>query len=122
MQLAKIANRYVLLNGNAPQLSSLPRGDRDSMEEFIGNLRTLLGVMGHKALESIASHENIRSRDNPASLKITETTENIFDLNIKGIEATSIVAMKVLLFYKALQFQVMLRKASLLVTKNYGPS
>ena len=92
VQLAKTANRYVLLNSNAPQLSSLPRGDRDSMEEFIGNLRTLIGVMGHKALEPIASHENILIKEISASLKVTETTENIFNLNIKGIKATSIVS------------------------------
>jgi hypothetical protein len=92
VELAKTANRYVLLNGNAPQLSSLPKGDRDSMEEFIGNLRTLLGVMSHKALEPIASHENKLSKESLASPKVTETTENIFNLNISGIKATSIVS------------------------------
>ncbi|MAK67715.1 MULTISPECIES: GIY-YIG nuclease family protein [unclassified Methylophaga] len=58
LSLAKSANRYVLQNGNGPQLPVLPRGDRDSMEEFIGNLRTLLGVVGHKVLEAPAGHEN----------------------------------------------------------------
>ncbi|MDN4504126.1 GIY-YIG nuclease family protein [Alteromonadaceae bacterium BrNp21-10] len=92
VKIAKTVNRYVLLNGNAPQLSSLPRGDRDSMEEFIVNLRTLLGVMGHKALEPIATHENIQKADSYKSLKVTDTTQNIFHLNIKSVSAKALVS------------------------------
>ena len=53
LRLAKLAERYVVLNGNEPQLPVLPRGDRDAMEEFISNLKILLGAVGYKALESI---------------------------------------------------------------------
>ena len=91
VELAKSANRYVLLNGNNPQLSSLPRGDRDSMEEFIGNLRTLLGVIGHKALEPVASDEKVKQEQvvipNPAEAN----TEQGFTLNHKKLKANAIV-------------------------------
>ena len=50
--LTSKAGRYTLTNGNEPQVSVLPRGDRDAMEEFIDNIKTLLGVMGHRVLES----------------------------------------------------------------------
>lgn len=89
IQLAKVASRYVLLNGNDPRLSSLPRGDRDSMEEFISNLRTLLGVMGHKALEPIASHETIQKEEIPNG---KEAVEQVFNLNIKSVSARAIVS------------------------------
>ncbi|WP_440906392.1 GIY-YIG nuclease family protein (plasmid) [Catenovulum sp. SX2] len=92
IQLAKVATRYVLLNGNEPQLSSLPRGDRDSMEEFIGNLRTLLGVMGHKALEPIASHETILKEEKTDVPNGKETIEQVFNLNIKSVSARAIVS------------------------------
>lgn len=91
VELARAANRYVLLNGNSPQLPSLPRGDRDSMEEFIGNLRTLLGVIGHKALEPVARHEKVREDKvvipNPAEAN----TEQGFTLNHKKLKANAIV-------------------------------
>lgn len=53
VQLAKSSARHVVLNGNEPQLPVLPRGDRDAMDEFVSNLKILLGVVGHKTLESI---------------------------------------------------------------------
>lgn len=54
VKMAKISGRYVVLNGNEPQLPVLPRGDRDAMEEFISNLKILLGTVGYKVLELIA--------------------------------------------------------------------
>jgi hypothetical protein len=51
--LSKQADRYQLENGNNPPESSLPRADRDAMEEFIGNVRMVLGVLGYPILEPI---------------------------------------------------------------------
>lgn len=53
IQISKSAGRHVVLNGNEPQLPVLPRGDRDAMEEFISNLKILLGVVGYKTLEKL---------------------------------------------------------------------
>ena len=41
---SKQADRYLLENGNNPTESSLPRADRDAMEEFVENVRMVLGV------------------------------------------------------------------------------
>ncbi|RWX54341.1 GIY-YIG nuclease family protein [Photobacterium chitinilyticum] len=53
IELSLHANRYQLDNGNQPPQSSLPRGERDAMEEFLENIRTLLGTLGHKLLEPV---------------------------------------------------------------------
>lgn len=51
IEVSKEAQRYTILNNTGGTFSSLPRGDKDSMEEFISNIRILLGTMGHKVLE-----------------------------------------------------------------------
>lgn len=88
VHLAKTAGRYVVLNGNEPQLPVLPRGDRDAMEEYILNLKILLGVVGHKALESIGG-----SKLNSVVTKSYEETPDLEDvalelfLKVKDISA-----------------------------------
>lgn len=52
------ADRYILENGNTPPKSSLPRAERDAMEEFIHNIRMLLGTLGHKILEPLSTATN----------------------------------------------------------------
>lgn len=54
-KLTLIADRYNIENGNTPTESSLPRADKDAMEEFIHNSRIILGTLGHKLLEVINS-------------------------------------------------------------------
>jgi len=49
------ADRYSLENGNTPPQSSLPRADKDAMEEFIYNSKMILGTLGHKLLEPLTS-------------------------------------------------------------------
>jgi len=53
LQIAKVANRYTLDNGNTPNQPTLPRPDQDNMEEFIEHVRLMLGVFGHKVLEPL---------------------------------------------------------------------
>lgn len=53
VSLANAAGRYAIENSASPQLPSLPRADRDAMEEFIGGIQTLLGVLGHRVLEPL---------------------------------------------------------------------
>ncbi|WP_426359672.1 GIY-YIG nuclease family protein [Pseudocolwellia sp. HL-MZ19] len=55
--LSNRANRYELLNGNQPPQTTLPRGDKDVMEEFIGNIRILIGALGYRLLEPLVSDE-----------------------------------------------------------------
>lgn len=54
VQISKEADRYQLENANSPTLSSLPRADAAAMEEFIDNIRLILGTLGHKILEPIS--------------------------------------------------------------------
>lgn len=56
IQLAIEASRYKILNSAEPQLPSLPRPDRDAMEEYLESARTLLSVLGHKLLEPLISN------------------------------------------------------------------
>lgn len=49
------ADRYKMENLNTPTESNLPRADKDAMEEFIHNLKIIIGTLGHKLLEPIRS-------------------------------------------------------------------
>lgn len=53
ISVAQQAERYKIENSNLPLQSTLPRADRDAMEEFIHNLKIVLGTLGHKVLEPI---------------------------------------------------------------------
>jgi hypothetical protein len=55
INIATTVGRYIVKNGNCPQLTSLPRPDRDAMEEYLEATRILLGVLGHKVLEPLLS-------------------------------------------------------------------
>ncbi|MCV2359679.1 GIY-YIG nuclease family protein [Paucibacter sp. TC2R-5] len=59
VSVATHAGRYAIENSASPQLPSLPRADRDAMEEFIGGIQTLLGVLGHRVLEPLVERAGI---------------------------------------------------------------
>lgn len=52
---ARDAGRYIVENSATPQESGLPRADRDAMDEFASNVRTVLGVLGHRVLDPLLS-------------------------------------------------------------------
>lgn len=80
--LTNQANRYVLLNGNQPPQPVLPRGDRDVMEEFIGNIRLLIGALGFRLLEPLVKNQNLLDLDHDNSL-----VEETFTLKAKKYNA-----------------------------------
>lgn len=92
-QIARSVDRYQLQNGNRPQIPSLPRGDRDAMEEFISNLKLLLGVIGHKVLEPLA-HVDTLGQD-VLNVDINETRETISELQLfyktRSVDAKAVV-------------------------------
>ena len=49
--LAKESKRYEVVNNNVPTEASISEMDRAEMDEFIDNMRLILGVLGHKILE-----------------------------------------------------------------------
>lgn len=57
VELAYKIDRYRIENTTLPQPSTLPRGDVSSMEEFLLNIRLLLGILGHRLLEPISSKQ-----------------------------------------------------------------
>ena len=98
VQLASSAGRYVLKNAASPQLPALPRPDRDAMEEFIDNIRTLLGVLGHRALEpltmrpapeSIVTTTPVPSFSPPTPSPVPSEPANFY-LRIGGLIASAI--------------------------------
>ena len=54
VEISKSAERYSLENSNTPTKSSLPRADAAAMEEFIENIRLVLGSLGHRILETLS--------------------------------------------------------------------
>jgi hypothetical protein len=54
VELAREIDRTRLYNGNTPPRPSLPRADRDAMEEFLGPARLLLAALGFTALQPLA--------------------------------------------------------------------
>lgn len=56
--LAKESKRYEILNSNVPTEASISEMDRAEMEEFIDNMRLILGVLGHKILEPSIKKKN----------------------------------------------------------------
>lgn len=81
--LALEADRYELHNGNRPTESSLPRADKDAMEEFIHNAKILLGTLGHKLLTPINSTSSITEPNNSTNSLINKTLY----LSVNGINA-----------------------------------
>ncbi|MEH6555900.1 GIY-YIG nuclease family protein [Pseudoalteromonas tetraodonis] len=73
--LSKEADRYELENGNTPPESSLPRADRDAMEEFVENVRMVLGTLGYSILEPILKSKN-------ASENLIESSDLIESENV----------------------------------------
>ena len=55
VSVAGQAERYEIQNANNPTQSTLPRADEAAMEEFIDNIRVVLGSLGHRVLEVIPS-------------------------------------------------------------------
>lgn len=110
LNMSKVAKRYVVKNGNWPQLPVLSRGDRDSMEEFIANLRTLLGVVGHKVLEAPAGYDNAVEQ-----LVIPNPEQDIpnlkLKLNISGISAFSEITNEGVVVLKDSQVSGSIRKS-----------
>ncbi|NVJ64970.1 MAG: GIY-YIG nuclease family protein [Gammaproteobacteria bacterium] len=66
VQQSRDADRYELENSNTPTKSNLPRADMSAMEEFIDNIKLVLGSLGHPILQSLESNQPVTS--NPQSL------------------------------------------------------
>lgn len=77
------ADRYKIENSNSPTQSMLPRSDKDAMEEYIHNLRIVLGTLGHRVLESVKVIEQAPPQSSKPKL-----AQFTFSFSIKGLNAT----------------------------------
>jgi hypothetical protein len=102
VSMAREAARYRIVNAAIPQLPSLPRADRDAMDDFLESTRTLLGVLGHKVLEllvlkpvpakKIADDPVTRLIAHipvPGSAKVLESSP-VFHLHVSGLNARAV--------------------------------
>jgi hypothetical protein len=88
VQLATAANRIDLANGTSPTQSTLPRPDRDAMEEFLEPARILLGALGFTLLEPVRSRKegDVSNGDNGPLSHITLYLKMPrFDIEAEGI-------------------------------------
>lgn len=88
VQHANKVGRSQIENGNAPQLPTIPRSDRDAMEEFMDNIQVLMGVLGHRFLEPIYSL-NIQSIVNSKALD--QTADIPLNLNYRKLTAQALL-------------------------------
>jgi hypothetical protein len=81
VNIATIADRYKLQNSTVPSLASLPISDRDSMEDFIDDIRLLVGTLGHKLLEN-----PIQNQDTDVEITFTAATSTSKVITSSNIE------------------------------------
>lgn len=115
----KEADRYILTNSNSPTQSSLPLPDKDSMEEFLLNIKLLIGTLGHKFLEKPILNDTSQSVKQQSDKLLNDFTSNESEgqielfLNIKGINASAIQTNEGIVVLKNSQ-------VTSNPTKNYG--
>ena len=89
------AKRYVIVNGNSPTMSSLPRADKAAMNEFLGSVKILLSVLGHRILDPITQHtlEQASKVSDATSIQLSSSqplaSETLY-LQVKNIDARAV--------------------------------
>jgi hypothetical protein len=84
-EITKHADRYQLQNNLTPTKSSLPRSDSAAMEEFIDNIRIILGSLGHRILEATSpDNKVVVNSANKESLLDYDLFFEIHKLKAKG--------------------------------------
>lgn len=92
VQIAYMAKRCKIENTNQPQLPSLPLADRDAMEEFLLQVKMLVGIFGYKILENIVQ---IIPKQTPIQTNVEEKileAESSLELffSVSGMNASAI--------------------------------
>ena len=97
VEITKQADRYQLENGNNPNKSSLPKSEAAAMEEFIDNIRIILGSLSHRILESITTLKT------HVPTKIESIIDYKFHFKLNKLEATGKVTDDGFLVFKGSQ-------------------
>jgi hypothetical protein len=86
---AKTADRYELENANTPTQSSLPRAERDAMNELLEDIRLVLGTLGYPILEPLLQTKTMASPSiSPPATSTSsddEFTFTVHDLVARGV-------------------------------------
>lgn len=77
------SKRYRLSNQTLPPKPTMPRGERDAMETFIENIRTVIGSLGHKVLEPKITQTDIEHRE--------KSNSELLHLKVKKLNATAML-------------------------------
>lgn len=77
------AGRFDIEAGKMPTEASLPRADRDAMEEFLSNMHIVLGALGHRVLESV----NPGSIDEAQMGAQSELSSHRFTFSVRDLQA-----------------------------------
>lgn len=96
IQIALSTKRYKMDNNNQSQLSSLPRADKDAMEEFLIYIKLLIGVLGHKFLEELQVKPSVETNNSISNklgevYSVKETSSNLeLFLSVSGLNARAL--------------------------------
>jgi hypothetical protein len=97
VSMADKAQRYRLENNVTPTLPSLPRADRDAMEDFLGHVKTLLGVLGHRLLDPLVAREANKDEKMNALVNSISTSaakvlepSAVFHLKVNGLQSRAV--------------------------------
>jgi len=93
ISLAKSAGRYSIQNLTIPEQPTLPRPDREWMDAFVGGVRTILGILGYRLLESLIPATNRGPLAPPPTgvvESIPEQSPRELELRLAGITARAI--------------------------------
>ena len=94
--LAKTADRYDLENGNTPTLSSLPRSERDAMNELLEDIRLVLGTLGYPILEPLVQPKAVSPETGQSVSTSTdeELTFTVHKLVARGVRTNEGFVLK----------------------------
>ncbi len=62
-EIAKGANRYIIVNSSTPTQSAISESDRAEMEEFIDNIKLLVNTLGHKVFEEKREYKPVLEQE-----------------------------------------------------------
>ncbi|MDM5297071.1 GIY-YIG nuclease family protein [Bacillus pumilus] len=88
--MAKVAERYEVKNGNEPMIGNITEEKQSELEEFIEYAQIVMGALGHKVFEKLSQ----TSSSNEEQANIGKNLNSIFYLNrkirksVREIEAT----------------------------------
>lgn len=92
--LALLANRYEVKNGNDPTPGNLTEEKESEMEEFIDYAKVIMGTLGHKLFEPVSKpvqpkvNDSLTTLSDYQRLRLERTIKKIGKVEADGIQTT----------------------------------